>query len=60
LDIRIEKITVEIKNDDIELLKDELKNIEILITYTNTINYKQYLEKIAAELKNFLRNSGLL
>ena len=60
MDIRIEKITAEIKKDDIELLKDELQNIEILITYANTINHKQYLEKIAAELKNFLRNSGLL
>ena len=59
MDIRIEKITVEIKKDDIELLKDELQNIEILITYANTINHKQYLEKITAELKSFLRNSGL-
>jgi len=55
-----EKITVEINKDDIELLKQELQCIEVLTVYAETINHKQYLEKLAAELKNFLRNAGLL
>lgn len=55
-----DKITITIKKDDLELLKKELECIEVLITYAEAINHKQYLEKLAAELKNFLRNAGLL
>jgi len=55
-----EKIQVEISKDDIDMLKTELKCIETLSNYAETINHQKYLEKIAGEIRHFLKNIGQL
>jgi len=51
-----EQIQLTVDKEALETLQEELKVMESLIRYAERINHKEYLEKLAAEVKALLKN----
>ena len=50
------KIRLLVDKKAIKTIQEEIKTMEHLIIYAETINHKKYLEKLLAEIKIFLKN----
>jgi len=50
-----EKIQLMVDKEALETLQEEIRVMESLITYAVTINHKEYLGKLVAEIKVFLK-----
>ncbi|MHA1650139.1 MAG: hypothetical protein ACTSYB_08090 [Candidatus Helarchaeota archaeon] len=50
------KIRLLVDKKAIKTIQEEIKTMEHLIIYVETINHKKYLEKVLAEIKVFLKN----
>lgn len=51
------KITIQVDEEALQILRDEVRCMETLVTYAKEIDHKENLGKLIAEVKVFLKTA---